>query len=153
MRHDLDAAWPRREVLRLSTLAAAYALAPGVVRAEQQEAAERASAPAVSADVATFEEVWQTVRDRFYDPHLHGLNWPSVRERYLPEVARAASPEALANVIQAMLSELYASHTHYYSPDEPAYYQLSGSFAGALRRRGLSGRFQAAASPIPASVS
>ena len=33
-----------------------------------------------SARIATFEEVWRTVRDRFYDPHLHGLDWSAVRK-------------------------------------------------------------------------
>src|SRR4051794_20602053 len=141
MKHGLNAAWPRRDVLRLSTLAAAYALAPGIVRAEQQEAAGQASAPALTADAGTFEDVWQTVRDRFYDPRMHGLDWPAVRERYRPEAARAASAEALAGVINGMLSELQASHTHYYTSDEPAYYQLADIFAGALRRRGLERSF------------
>ena len=50
----------------------------------------------VSAGIATFEEVWRTVRDRFYDPHLHGLDWSAVRERYLPDATRASSEEALA---------------------------------------------------------
>jgi hypothetical protein len=74
--------------------------------------------------VATFEDVWRTVRDRFYDPDLHGLNWSAVRERYLPEAAGATSGTALAKAINRMLSELRASHTQYYTPDEPEYYQL-----------------------------
>jgi len=36
-----------------------------------------------------------------------------------------------------MLSELHASHTHYYTPDEPEYYQLAGIFTRALGRQGL----------------
>src|SRR5260370_10893420 len=36
-----------------------------------------------------------------------------------------------------MLAELGASHTHYYTPEDPAYYQLADIFAEALRRRGL----------------
>jgi carboxyl-terminal processing protease len=94
-----------------------------------------------AASVAAFEEVWQTVRDRFYDPHLHGLDWPAMRERYLPEAARATSGDTLASVINSMLSELHASHTRYYTPDEPEYYQLADIFAGALRRRGLERAF------------
>lgn len=77
------------------------------------------------------------MRERFYDPHLDGLDWPEVRERYLPDAARASSEEALAGVINSMLSELHASHTRYYTPYEPEYYQLCDIFAGALRRRGL----------------
>jgi carboxyl-terminal processing protease len=40
-----------------------------------------------------------------------------------------------------MLSELHASHTRFYTPDEPEYYQLAGIFVGALRRRGLQSAF------------
>src|SRR5436305_1348434 len=108
----------RRGFLRLSAVAAASVLTPRVVWAEQDEA------PAVAARVATFEEVWRTVRDRFYDPHLAGLDWPAVRDRHLPDAERAGSDEALARVINSMLGELQASHTHYYTADEPAYYQL-----------------------------
>ena len=39
--------------------------------------------------------------------------------------------------INAMLAELGASHTHYYTPEDPAYYQLADIFVGALERRGL----------------
>jgi len=118
-------------------MAAASALAPTVLWAEQREAGDSVTSQAVSARIATFEEVWRTVRDRFYDPHLDGLDWSAVRERYLPDAARASSEEALAGVINSMLSELHASHTRYYTPYEPEYYQLSDIFAGALRRRGL----------------
>jgi carboxyl-terminal processing protease len=77
------------------------------------------------------------VRDRFYDPHLHGLDWSAVRDRYRADAAQAKSDEQLAAVINSMLSELNASHTRFYTQDEPEFYQLAGIFAGALRRRGL----------------
>jgi carboxyl-terminal processing protease len=86
---------------------------------------------------AVLDEVWRTVRDRFFDPGLHGLDWTAVRARYAPQAATAASDEALATVINAMLAELHASHTELYTPDEPAYYQLADIFAGALRHHGL----------------
>src|SRR6202022_3774963 len=131
----------RRHFLRLTSMAAASALAPTVLWAEQREPADSATSQAVSARIATFEEVWRTVRDRFYDPDLHGLDWSAVRERYMPDATRANSEEALASVINNMLSELHASHTRYYTPHEPEYYQLSGIFAGALVRRGLERAF------------
>jgi carboxyl-terminal processing protease len=40
-----------------------------------------------------------------------------------------------------MLSELRASHTRFYTPDEPEYYQLADIFVGALRQRGLQRAF------------
>ena len=123
----------RRLLLRLAAMAPAFALAPPALRAQPREAGEQDA----SAFASTFEDVWQTVRDRFYDPHLSGLDWTAVRNRYMPEAARATTEQEVATVINRMLSELQASHTRYYTPDEPEYYQLAGIFAGALRRRGL----------------
>ncbi|MEH2484582.1 S41 family peptidase [Bradyrhizobium sp. AZCC 2230] len=137
MKKVINSALSRRHFLRLTSMATASALTPTVLWAEQQEAADSATSQAMPARIATFENVWRTVRDRFYDPHLHGLDWSAVRERYLPDATRASSEEALAGVINSMLSELHASHTRYYTPYEPEYYQLSDIFAGALRRRGL----------------
>jgi carboxyl-terminal processing protease len=137
MKKVINSGLSRRHFLRLTSVAAASALTPTVLWAEQQQAADSATSQTVPARIATFEEVWRTVRDRFYDPHLDGLDWSAVRERYLPDATRASSEEALAGVINSMLSELHASHTRYYTPYEPEYYQLSDIFAGALRRRGL----------------
>lgn len=131
---------PRRLVLQLVAMAVASSILPRSSGA--QEAVEEPSkSPALSDGISTFEGVWQTVRDRFYDPHLNGLDWPAVRERHRAAVVEATSDERLAEVINDMLSELHASHTHYYTVDEPEYYQLAGIFAGGLRRRGLDRAF------------
>ena len=139
MKEAINSAPSRRHFLRLTSMTAASALAPAW--AEQLEPADSATSQPVSARIATFEEVWRTVRDRFYDPHLHGLDWSAVRERYLPDATRASSEEALAGVTNSMLSDMHASHTRYYTRYEPEYYQLSDIFAGALRRRGLERAF------------
>src|SRR6202049_1253860 len=115
MKKVINSALSRRHFLRLTSMAAVSALAPTVLCAEQPEAGESAASQAVSARIATFEGGWRPV----------------------PDATRASSEEALASVINSMLSELHASHTRYYTPHEPEYYQLSGIFAGALRRRGL----------------
>lgn len=128
----------RRGFLRLAGAAALAGLSPRGVRAELQDAA---AARGGSATAAALDEVWQTVRDRFYDPNFHGLDWAAVRARYLPEAAQATSAEANAAVINRMLAELRASHTHFYTPDEPEYYQLADIFTGALRHRGLERAF------------
>jgi C-terminal processing protease CtpA/Prc len=90
-----------------------------------------------NSNEAVFDEVWQTVRDHFYDPGLHGLDWSAVHDRYTPQADAASSEQALALVINGMLGELHASHTELYTPAEPAYYQLADIFSGALRHRGL----------------
>jgi len=75
MKKVINSAPSRRHFLRLASMAAASALVSTVLCAEQREAGESAASQAVSARIATFEEVWRTVRDRFYDPDLHGLDW------------------------------------------------------------------------------
>ncbi len=89
-------------------------------------------------DRSAFDEVWKLVRDRFYDPRFDGVDWQAMRDRYRPQAEAAGSPDGLAAVINAMLATLGASHTRYYTSDDPAYYQLADIFAGALRHRGLS---------------
>jgi carboxyl-terminal processing protease len=87
-----------------------------------------------AANLAVFEEVWQTVRDRFYDPMFRGLDWIAVGERYRPLAAAATSDDERSAVIKRMLSELAVSHTGYYTSADPAYYQLLDIFSGGLQR-------------------
>ncbi|XGV96295.1 MAG: S41 family peptidase [Leptolyngbya sp. BL-A-14] len=75
-----------------------------------------------------FEQIWQTVNDNFYNPKFNGVDWKAMRQKYAPQAAQARSPEALAVVVNQMLAELNASHTHYYTQAEPEYYQLAGVF-------------------------
>jgi carboxyl-terminal processing protease len=120
----------RRDVLGLA--AAALGAWPAYA-----ETAGRPGDLAAGANPAAFDEVWELVRDRFYDPRLHGLDWQATRARYRPQAASAGNREEMAVAINAMLKELGASHTHYYTPEDPAYYQLADIFSGALERRGL----------------
>lgn len=100
---------------------------------EAQPPASPAAATHTETQLTVFDELWQTVRDHFYDAALHSLDWTAVREKYRP-MAAAASDEERPAVFNRMLAELAASHTWYYTPADPAYYQLLDIFSGALRR-------------------
>jgi carboxyl-terminal processing protease len=140
MKQAIGTSPSRRQVLRLAASAAASAVSAKTASAELLSR-ETDGAHVAPDGVSTFESVWQTVRDHFYDPRHNGLDWPAVRERYLPDVERATTEHSVARVVNAMLSELHASHTRFYTRDEPEYYQLADIFAGALRRRGLQRAF------------
>ena len=140
MKETTDTSPSRRQVLRLAAMATACAMSAKASNAEVLSR-ETNSAHVPTDGVSTFESVWQTVRDRFYDPLHNGLDWPAIRQRYLLDVERATSEDSVARVINTMLSELHASHTRFYTPDEPEYYQLADIFVGALRRRGLQRAF------------
>ena len=109
-----------------------FAVVPVRVEAEFTQAPQ--SAATVPA-TAAFDEVWRTVRDKFYDRALHGLDWNAIGDRYRPLAATAATERERAAVINRMLAELHASHTGYYTRDETAYYDLADIFSWGLRHQ------------------
>jgi tricorn protease len=59
-----------------------------------------------------FHECWRQMRDFFYAPNMHGVDWAGMRERYgelLPFVRHRAD---LTYVIGEMISELSAGHAY-----------------------------------------
>ena len=78
--------------------------------------------------LTTLNEVWQEVNDHFFDPNFNGVDWKAKREEYENRLKPAQSLEEASVVINQMLSELKTSHTHFYTKQEPAYYQLLGIF-------------------------
>jgi tricorn protease len=57
-----------------------------------------------------FTEAWRLERDYFYDPAMHGLDWPAVRAKYEPLVTRVATRGDLNDLLAQMVSELSALH-------------------------------------------
>ena len=105
---------------------------PAAGRAVPLDAATGATA---THSTPLFDEVWQTVADKFYDRKFRGVDWPAMREKYRPLAAAANSAAAEKAVIDRLLGEFGASHTALFQPDDPAYFQLMGIFAGGLRRQ------------------
>ena len=80
------------------------------------------------SNIEVFESAWDTVRENFFDPEFNGVDWQAMRKIYQPQAAKARSTQQLAAVINQMLEELNTSHTHFYTQNEPAYYQIAGIF-------------------------
>lgn len=77
---------------------------------------------------AVFQELWETVRDNFFDPKLNGVDWEAARKRYETQARGAQTADEFGAVVNRMLSELRTSHTYYYTPQDPEYFQLCGIF-------------------------
>ena len=60
--------------------------------------------------LTSFDEVWQTVHDTFYDPTFGGLDWDAVKAELRPKVQAADSAEGVRQVIREMLGRLHQSH-------------------------------------------
>lgn len=65
-----------------------------------------------------FDELWRTLAERYCYFSEKATDWLRVREFYGPLASAAASTEAFAYVIAAVLAELYDAHTHLVDPPE-----------------------------------
>lgn len=61
-----------------------------------------------------FADAWRMLRDYFYDPGMHGVDWDEVFHRYKPLVSRCSKREELDDVLSQMASELSALHVFVY---------------------------------------
>lgn len=61
-----------------------------------------------------FREAWRLERDYFYDPRMHGVDWPAMLEKYRPLSLRVTSRGELDDLLAQMVSELSALHTFVY---------------------------------------
>ena len=58
-----------------------------------------------------FSDAWRTMKYRFYDPAMHGMDWDAAKAKYEPLVKDVGDRQELLNIINEMIGELNASHT------------------------------------------
>lgn len=63
-----------------------------------------------------FDFVWTTIRDRYHDRSLNGVDWQAVGQRYRPIAMAAPDDEAFWDELDRMAGELKDSHTRVESP-------------------------------------
>lgn len=80
-------------------------------------AAETTPAPATTAELdwptmrqRTFDEVWITVNESYFDPTFGGVDWAAVRTEFAARLPDVADKAALRLLLQQMLGELKRSH-------------------------------------------
>ena len=76
----------------------------------EAESTVPAAMPTPSEYVETFELVWSTINDEFYDHDFGGVDWAATHDRYLPLITTTDSGEAFVELINTMLFELGVSH-------------------------------------------
>ncbi len=64
-----------------------------------------------------FNDAWRFERDYFYDPHMHGVDWSAMRERYGAMVADCVTRDDLSFVIRELIAELNVGHAYYFGGD------------------------------------
>jgi tricorn protease len=59
-----------------------------------------------------FNECWRQMRDFFYAPNMHGIDWTATRKRYEPLVESVNSRADLTYIIGEMIAELSSGHCY-----------------------------------------
>jgi carboxyl-terminal processing protease len=76
------------------------------------------STTTVEGRLAVFDDAWETIEDRYYDPKFHGVDWQAKRALFRPAAARAGNTHEFYEVLRQMIASLRDAHTRVYSPDE-----------------------------------
>lgn len=87
-----------------------------------------------------FEHVGRQVQDKFYDPDLHGVDWPAMRAAYAPKVAAVSHNRDFAILVSEMLGRLNASHTGMsYRPEDRPGADATGALGAIFDLDGSTG--------------
>lgn len=89
-----------------------------------------------------FRECWRQMRDFFYAPNLHGVDWPAMRARYEPLLAHVRHRADLTYVIGEMIGELNAGHAYVGGGDVPKVERIPQGLLGAQISRHPSGYYR-----------
>jgi carboxyl-terminal processing protease len=110
------------------------AVAVAVAGAQVLQFTEARAYEPKSETTAVYEEAWRLARDKFFDPKMKGLDWEAMGNKHRFAYAAAKTDAQRSAAINSLLAELGASHTHHYTKDETAYYELVDIFSYPLRR-------------------
>jgi tricorn protease len=90
-----------------------------------------------------FDESWRQMRDFFYDPDMHGLDWEKMKEKYAPLVPYVNHRADLTYIIGEMIGELSIGHAYVGGGDEPEITKINTGLLGAeLSRDDKTGYFK-----------
>ncbi len=78
-----------------------------------------------------FNECWRQMRDFFYAPNMHGVDWKAVKANYEPLIEYVNHRADLTYIIGEMISELNAGHAYVGGGDVPSPKRIQTGLLGA----------------------
>ena len=82
-----------------------------------------------------FNECWRQMRDFFYAPNMHGVDWPRVRRTYEALVPFVNHRADLTYILGEMIGELNAGHTYVGGGEMPKPTRIQTGLLGAQLER------------------
>ncbi|NML23214.1 protease [Pseudoflavitalea sp. G-6-1-2] len=89
-----------------------------------------------------YDESWRQMRDYFYDPNMHGVNWKKVHDRYAELLPYVNHRNDLTYLIGEMIGELNIGHAYVNSGDRPDVERIKTGMLGARFSRDKSGYYK-----------
>ena len=89
-----------------------------------------------------FDESWRQMRDFFYDPNMHGVDWDKVYKKYEPLVKYANTRYDLSYVIGEMIGEVSTGHAYVSGGDRIIPEKIKTGLLGAELSRDKSGYYR-----------
>ena len=109
----------RNKIISIAArLALCLVLAASPIARASRDDSSLVSTATVEGRLAVFDDVWETIQERYYDPKFHGIDWQAKRSVFRPAAARANGTQEFYEVLRQMIASLKDAHTRVYSPDE-----------------------------------
>ena len=89
-----------------------------------------------------YDEAWRHMRDFFYDPGMHGVDWDAVYTKYNQLVPYIAHRSDLAYLTGEMIGELNVGHAYSQNGEKPEPERIKTGLLGAKVSRDKSGYFR-----------
>ncbi len=89
-----------------------------------------------------FDEIWRHMRDFFYDPGMHGVDWQTIHDKYNVMVPYVSHRSDLAYLMGEMIAELNVGHTYVNNGERPEPERIQTGLLGAQLSRDKSGYFR-----------
>ena len=89
-----------------------------------------------------FDEAWRQMRDFFYDPAMHSVDWQSIHTKYEPLVGYVKNRNDLNYIIGEMIGELNIGHAYVSGGDKPEPERIKTGLLGAEISRHESGFYR-----------
>lgn len=89
-----------------------------------------------------FNESWRQMRDYFYDPNMHGVDWKAIHKKYSVLLPYINHRKDLTYLIGEMIGELNVGHAYVGGGDVPTINRIYTGLLGGLFSKDKSGYFK-----------
>ncbi|MDQ6480389.1 PDZ domain-containing protein [Dyadobacter sp. LHD-138] len=89
-----------------------------------------------------YDESWRQMRDYFYDPNMHGVNWKAMHDKYAALLPYVNHRNDLTYLIGELIGELNIGHAYTNPGDRPEIERVKMGLLGATFSRDKSGYYK-----------